>query len=281
MKQITSRDNPAYKALKALAKSAREQRKQGLTLLDGVHLLQAYRDKIGAPQRLIVSEHGLQQAEVRELCAWYAHDSLADVECWLLRDNLFAGLSELVNPLGILAVIEIPRIADEDPLAQHSCVLLDGVQDAGNVGSILRTAAAAGVRDVLLGPGCAGAWTPRVLRAAQGAHFDLRIRESVDLAAFMPQFSAAGGLCMAATLHEAQSLFELDLRQRPLAWLFGSEGQGVAPVLEQLADQRVVIPLSAGTESLNVAAAAAICLFEEVRQKRGFQVENRRVINRD
>lgn len=263
MKQITSRDNPGYKALKTLAGDAREQRKQGLTLLDGVHLLQAYRDKIGAPQRLIVSEHGLQQAEVRELCEWC--DSLADVECWLLRDNLFAGLSELANPLGILALIEIPRTANDAPLAQHSCVLLDAVQDAGNVGSILRTAAAAGVRDIFLGPGCAGAWTPRVLRAAQGAHFDLQIRESADLASVMRQFP---GHCIAATVNAAQSLFDLDLRQ-PLAWLFGSEGRGVSAELEALADQRVLIPLAAGSESLNVAAAAAICLFEEVRQKRG------------
>ncbi|SMB25749.1 tRNA/rRNA methyltransferase protein [Sterolibacterium denitrificans] len=260
MKQIDSRDNPGYKALKALAADAREQRRQGRALLDGVHLLQAYRDKCGPPLRLIVSEHGMTQPEVRAL-----RESLVDVECWLLRDKLFAALSELASPSGILALIEIPQAADDGSAPQTSCVLLDGIQDVGNVGSILRTAAAAGIRDVFLGSGCAGAWTPRVLRAAQGAHFDLRIRESADLAAVMQRFT---GIRIAASAHGAQPLFELDLRA-PLAWLFGSEGQGISPALERLADQRAIIPLAAGSESLNVAAAAAICLFEEVRQKRG------------
>lgn len=261
MKPIHSRDNPGYKALKALASDAREQRRQGLALLDGIHLLQAYRDKVGPPLRLIVSEHGMTQPEVRAL-----RESLADVECWLLRDNLFAALSELATPVGILALMEIPRVsaAGEVRAPAASCVLLDGIQDAGNVGSILRTAAAAGIRDVFLGSGCAGAWTPRVLRAAQGAHFDLRIHESADLAAVMQNFS---GTRIAASAHGAQPLFELDLRP-PLAWLFGSEGQGISPALERRVDQRAIIPLAAGSESLNVAAAAAICLFEEVRQKR-------------
>lgn len=266
LKPITSRDNPGYKALKALAGNAREQRRQGVALLDGIHLIQAYRDKVGAPLRLIVSERGLQQAEVSALCE---SAPLADVECWLLRDHLFAALSELSTPVGILAVVAVPQ-PDTMAYAQSglSCVLLDAIQDAGNVGSILRTAAAAGVRDVFLGPGCAGAWTPRVLRAAQGAHFDLQIHEAADLAAVMQQFSAASGICIAATVNAAQPLFELDLRP-PLAWLFGSEGQGIQPALENLATLRATIPLATGSESLNVAAAAAVCLFEEARQKRG------------
>jgi TrmH family RNA methyltransferase len=141
--------------------------------------------------------------------------------------------------------------------------LLDAVQDAGNVGTLLRTAAAAGVRDVLLGPGCAGVWTPRVLRAAQGAHFGLRIREQVDLADFLENYP---GNSVATVARAGQSLYALDLKS-PAAWLFGNEGSGLAPALIAAARTRATIPLAAGTESLNVAAAAAICLFEMRRQR--------------
>ena len=261
MKQIVSRDNPGFKALKSLAGDTREQRRQGLTLLDGIHLLESYRDKVGAPERLIVSEHGLTQPEVRALCV-----SLPGVEPLLLRDSLFAQLSEVATPVGILAVIHIPAAPDMAATVRGSCMLLDGLQDAGNVGSILRSAAAAGVADIFLGPGCASAWSPRVLRAAQGAHFDLRIREQADLAVVMQAFS---GVTVAATAHGAEPLYRLDLTG-DVAWLFGSEGRGIAPQLEAAAGKRAIIPMASGSESLNVAASAAICLFEQVRQKNCF-----------
>lgn len=256
MKRITSRDNPTFKALKSLSEDAREQRRLGMTLLDGCHLVAAYRDKIGLPERLILSEHGAQQAEIQALC-----DSLPEVEKLLLRDSLFRELSGLATPTGVCAAIRIPATSPAG--VGGSCVLLDALQDAGNVGSILRTAAAAGIADVFLGPGCAGAWTPRVLRAAQGAHFGLRLHEQADLAAVMANFS---GTTVAATAHGGEPLYRHDLMGK-VAWLFGSEGGGISPSLEAAAAKRAMIPLAVGSESLNVAAAAAICLFEEVRQK--------------
>lgn len=258
MKHISSRDNPAFKALRALATDARERRRQGLTLLEGSHLVAAYRDKVGPPQRLIIGEHGAAQPEIAALQA-----TLAGVDTLLLKDSLLSELSGVVTPTGIIALIAIPA-APENTSTRGSCVLLDGLQDAGNVGSILRTAAAAGVRDVFLGAGCVGAWAPRVLRAAQGAHFDLAIREHADLAALMADFS---GTTLAATAHGGEPLFRLDLAGR-LGWLFGNEGAGISAQLETRARLRAAIPMASGSESLNVAAAAAICLFEEVRQKR-------------
>lgn len=257
MKHITSRDNPTFKELKALANDVREQRRQGLTVLDGVHLVAAYSHKLGRPERLILSEHGAAQAEIQAL-----RDSCSDGPILLLRDSLFRDLSDLANPTGICAVIRIPPAPP--PAVSGSCVLLDALQDPGNVGSILRTAAAAGIADVFLGPGCAGVWSPRVLRAAQGAHFDLRLREQSDLAAILACFR---GTTIAAVAHGGEPLFQQDL-SGSLAWLFGSEGGGVSPALEAAAGKRVYVPMAPGSESLNVGAAAAICLFEEVRQKR-------------
>lgn len=255
MKLITSRANPTFKALKSLADDAREQRRAGMTLLEGCHLVAGYRDKVGLPERLILSQHGAAQSEIQELCA-----TLPGVETLLFGDSLFADLSGLATPLGIAAMIHIP--VAPSAAVSGSCVLLDGLQDAGNVGSILRSAAAAGVKDIFLGAGCAGVWTPRVLRAAQGAHFDLHLHEQVDLGQIMANFA---GTTVAATAHAGEPLYQQVLTGK-IAWLFGSEGSGISTALESAATKRVNIPLAQGNESLNVAAAAAICLFEQVRQ---------------
>ncbi len=255
MKHIESRDNPRFKALRALVGDAREQQLRGRTLIDGPHLVAAYRQKVGAPELLLVSESGLERDEIRQLLA--EHEG---VDALLLRDALFRELSGVASPAGIAAEIAIPAAA---PAPQTcDCVLLDAVQDAGNVGSILRSAAAAGISHVCLGTGCAGAWTPRVLRAAQGAHFDLQLYERCDLRELLRAYRG----CAVATVAGGASLFDADLAG-PLAWVFGNEGQGIAAEVLDLCRLRLGIPLAAHCESLNVAAAAAVCLFEGVRRR--------------
>jgi TrmH family RNA methyltransferase len=258
MKRIESRANARFKSLLALAGDAREQRQAGLTLIDGPHLVGVYSDKVGPLDCLLVSDTGLERAEIAHLV-----QTIRSGELLLLRDTLFRELSGVAAPSGIAAVIRIPPEPQAAPLG--NCVLLDSVQDAGNVGSILRSAAAAGIADVLLGPGCAGAWTPRVLRAGQGAHFGLRLRERCDLQSLL---STHAGTSIATVARDGTSLYELDLASQPVAWIFGSEGAGISAALLGLARQRAVIPMAPGCESLNVAAAAAVCLFEGVRQGR-------------
>ncbi len=257
MKTITSRDNPRFKSLRALAEDGRERRRQGKTLLDGVHLVETWLARRGAPELLVISEHGLEQGEIGAFLA--AHGGL---EVLLLPDALFKQLSPVDSPTGILALVTLPQVSAR-PLA-GSCVVLDGVQDAGNVGSILRSAAAAGISDAILTPGCAQAWSPRVLRAAMGAHCFLEIREQADAVAALADFP---GLALATRLDPgARSLFDVDLAG-PVAWLFGNEGAGLSAPLAARATASVLIPMPGAMESLNVAAAAAICLFEELRQK--------------
>jgi TrmH family RNA methyltransferase len=256
MKTIASRDNPTLKFLRALLTDARKQRASGQAVLEGPHLLAAALDHGVTPELVAVSECTAGNPEVAALLL-----RAGKVETLCLRDVLFHEISELATPVGILARIAVPPAPTSLPAGD--CLLLDAVQDAGNVGTLLRTAAAAGVRDVLLGPGCAGAWSPRVLRAAQGAHFGLCIREQADLAGFLKHYS---GNPVATVARDGASLYALDLRQ-PVAWLFGNEGAGLAPELVALAKRRSTIPLAAGSESLNVAAAAAVCLFEMRRQR--------------
>ncbi len=256
MKNLLSRDNPTFKSLRALANNIREQRKSGHTLLEGPHLVAAYLDKVDLPLRLLVSESGLAQREVQLLLK-----RCEGVATLNLRDTMFRDLAGTETPVGILAEIAIPECSAGT--VTGTCVLLDAVQDAGNVGAILRTAAAAGVRDIILGSGCAAVWSPKVLRAGQGAHFDLFIRERVDLPSFLETHA---GLSIATVARDGTSPFELDLTG-PVAWVFGNEGAGVSEKSALATRQRATIPLAPGCESLNVAAAAAICLFEERRQK--------------
>ena len=253
---IRSRDNPRFKRLRQFAGSTRERRKAGLALLDGAHLIAAYRASGGVPEQLILSESGKSNPEVAQLAAGASGQGLL-----ILVDALFNDIAQVATPTGIIALIRTP---DPGPLpaAIERCVMLENIQDAGNLGSILRSAAAAGMRTVLLSPGCAFAWSPKVLRAGMGAHFGLEIFDHVDLAAIVPRLS---GRLLCASGHAEQSVFQADLRGS-IAWVFGNEGAGVSAELGSVATQQLRIPMPGNTESLNVAAAAAICLFEQVRQ---------------
>jgi TrmH family RNA methyltransferase len=253
MRHISSRENPQFKALRALAD---DPRGHGRALVDGIHLVATcFARGIGVRQ-LLVSESGQKNAEIAALL-----QGAAEIDCLSLRDSLFRELSGVTTPTGIAAVIDIP-LAPPGGLSGDA-VLLDAVQDAGNVGAILRTAAAAGVRNVLLGTGCAGAWTSRVLRGGQGAHFSLAIREQVDLAAALAASSATS---VATAARGGTNLYELNLTES-IFWLVGNEGAGLSAELVAAAKVRATIPLAANTESLNVAAATAVCLFEACRQR--------------
>lgn len=256
MTPIRSRDNPFFKKLKRLAESGRERRKTGCTLLDGVHLVQAYEAVHGPVEQLVVGESALAGGEIAAFVAVRSYLVLADS---LLRD---LGLVE--TPSGLLALAAMPAATAAVDL-ESDAILLDAVQDPGNVGAILRTAAAAGVGQALLGPGCAAAWSPKVLRAGQGAHFALVIHEDADLPAFMSAYRRTTAVtCLA----DATSLYDV-VWEGPLAWVFGAEGQGVRPELIAAARLRIRIPMPGAVESLNVGAAAAVCLFEAVRRRAG------------
>jgi len=258
MKTITSRDNPAYKECKQLAGSAQARRRAGRTLLDGVHLCQAWLDLRGMPVQALVSESALMNPEVAAIVQ-RCEDARAHVIA--LPDALYAPLSQVENGVNLMFIVETPVPATPAGLTVDS-VLLDGVQDPGNVGSILRSAAAAGVKQVYCSGGTAFCWSPKVLRAAMGAHFVLEIFEGADLAALIKDARIP---VLATSGYAAERLYDVDLRG-PVAWLFGHEGQGVADDLLALATRRVVVPHAGQVESLNVAACAAVCFFEHLRQ---------------
>jgi TrmH family RNA methyltransferase len=258
IKRIASRDNAVYKALARLASSSRARREHRAALLDGPHLVDALRASGGAAETLVASESGYAKGEVRRV-----FDGTPAGTRVLLADRLFDALAQVATPTGILAVVRTPG-PQPLPAALDDCLLLEGIQDPGNLGSILRTAVAAGIRQVFIGAGAVFAWSPKVLRAGQGAHFFLSVHEDAPLAALAERFS---GTVVATDPRAARPVFDLDLAAAPVAWIFGSEGGGVSAGLAAAASARVSIPMPGPAESLNVAAAVAVCLFEQVRQR--------------
>ncbi|HTJ54344.1 MAG TPA: RNA methyltransferase [Nitrosospira sp.] len=264
MKFITSRDNAFFKQLIKLAGSTKERKAAGLTLLDGIHLISAYHCVLGQPESLVVSQSGNADPEIKRLLVEQGTGS--HVKVIMLSDNLFREISPVKTPTGIMALVAIPSppamSPREDQAGEPFYVLLEAIQDPGNLGSILRSAAAAAATDVYLSKGCADAWSPKTLRAAMGAHFLLHIHEQSDLADVARSFN---GRVIATSLRAETSLYRIALRG-PVAFVFGSEGMGLSDALLQASSEQISIPMPGGTESLNAAAAAAICFFEKVRQ---------------
>jgi TrmH family RNA methyltransferase len=254
--QITSRDNPLLVKLRKLAQDPAAYRKLGLLWLEGDHLARALRARGGRAQHALVAESAwVREPSLQELAGWADKVSL-------LPDAVFKSLSTLESPAPIGFVVDVPAAPAVQP--DLATVVLDRLQDAGNVGSILRSAAALGARQVIALKGTAALWSPKVLRAGMGAHFGLHLVEGADLGAL----DALAVPLVATSSHTDQTLQQADLPW-PCAWVLGHEGRGVAPELMARCALTVRIPQPGGEESLNVAAAAAVCLYESARRRSG------------
>lgn len=244
--RIESRDNPWLKDLRRLAQDATGYRRQGRVWLEGDHLCRALLARGGRPEAAVYAQSLWEQNGALDLGA-------APVRTVILPDALFQSISGLESPARMGFVMPLPAAPELDPAA--ATVVLDRLQDAGNVGAILRCASAFGFTQVLALKGTAALWSPKVLRAGMGAHFGLSLIESAE-----PE--ALGRLAMprlATSSHAGEWLHKMPLPW-PCAWVFGHEGQGVGEGAAALCTGSVRIVQPGGEESLNVATAAAICL---------------------
>ncbi len=257
-KHLTSRDNAVFKYFKKIADSSRERNKASLTLLDGVHLIEAYCHVFGEPETLIIPE-GKSSAEATALM-----QQLQDINTVMLPTLMFGELTPVASSTGILALVKTSQLLM--PASANFALMLEDIQDPGNLGSMLRTAVAAGVNAVYLSKGCADAWSPKALRGGQGAQFVLPLMQGVDLINTLEIFE---GNSFALTM-QGESLYQQDLTGQCM-FVLGNEGAGLSADVLKVVKQQVTIPMenthSQAIESLNVAAANAITLFECKRQK--------------
>ncbi len=244
---ISARDNPLLVRLRRLQRSGTAYRKTSELWIEGEHLGSALRARGHRPLQALLSESAHAQPALRDLA-----QAAPRVSC--VSDALFATVSELPSPAGIGFLLELPAA----PALQSDAasIVLDRVQDAGNVGSMLRSASALGFKQVLALEGTAGLWSPKVLRAGMGAHFALDLIEGLSA----DDLQALRVPLLAANAHATQTLHAATL-PFPCAWVFGHEGQGIDAALAARCRMTLRIPQPGGEESLNVAAAAAICLY--------------------
>ena len=243
---IQSRDNAFVKDLRRLAQDSTAYRKQGRVWLEGDHLCRAALARGVRPVIAVFSESFWPLAPAE----W----AQAAIKTIVLADALFADISGLESPAHMGYLLDLPAPGAVQP--GTASVVLDRVQDAGNVGSILRSASAFGFRQVLALKGSAALWAPKVLRAGMGAHFGLDLVEGLSVEDLAPLKVPL----LVTHVHDGEFLHRAELPW-PCAWVLGHEGQGVSPALEAQANRRIRIAQPGGEESLNVAAAAAICLY--------------------
>jgi TrmH family RNA methyltransferase len=245
---LTSRDNPKVRRWAKLAADARYRRSEKRALIEGPHLLAAALQHGVRPLAVLATEKGLADAEIGRLVS---ESGLRPV---LLGDAVFRFIVGTEAPQGLAAEVAIPSARAE----AGSTVFLEGVQDPSNIGAIIRSAAAFGVMGVVLDRACADPWSPKALRAGMGGHFAVAIQARADLGAALNAFKGA----LVCTVPEGGVPLRAAKLAGPLGWIFGGEGEGLSDETLRKVPLRVSIPMAGGTESLNVAAAAAICLCE-------------------
>jgi TrmH family RNA methyltransferase len=257
MSVLRARDNPRVRRWARLVADARFRRSEGRIVVEGPHLIGAALERGWRLRDVLACEAALLDEELRGLVAKGGRSPV------LVSEAVLKSIVESDTPQGIAAELELA----ETPASDGSgTVFLEGIQDAGNVGAILRSAGAFGVGNAVLDSGCADAWSAKTLRAGAGAHFLLHIRQVARLGAALDAFK---GRLLCTVPRGGIALVEADL-SGALGWVFGSEGKGVSEAVQARAALRVRIPTLASTESLNVAAAAAICFYASFGRRPGF-----------
>lgn len=251
---ITAKSNPKLKAIAALLSDHRQRKKQQKTVLEGIHLLISLHQSGQTANHVVVSDRYGDYPEIVQLIK-NVHPS----QLLVISDRLYTAIRTLGEGPPIMAVIDIPK-PPLKPLT-GDCLIVDGVADSGNLGTLLRTAAATGFCQVVCTKGSASAWSPKTLRAAMGAHFSLTIYEHVDPTALLSQLNIP---LLATSSHSQTPIFYCDLTAA-VAVVVGHEGQGVSPAL--MAHATCVSLPQLGQESLNVGVAGSICLYEILRQR--------------
>ncbi|NLN56726.1 MAG: RNA methyltransferase [Gammaproteobacteria bacterium] len=252
---LESKDNPKIKHLRGLIEQNSYRKKQGQTVLEGTHLCLAWLHENKKINSIFTTEHALSHPDYERILAKYTG------AVFVISESLYKDLSTLGTSLACLAIVDLPSSSQTLDFKADT-LILENVQDPGNVGTLLRSAAAAGIEQIICTKGSASLWSPRVLRAGMGAHFSLQTFENVTLEEVLPQFQIP---VYVTSSHHAESLYSKNLR-KACVWILGNEGQGVSDYAVQHA-QAVSIPQPGGQESLNVAIAGSICFFDMVRQR--------------
>lgn len=257
--RATSGANESLKRARRLLKYPRLCRKTGTTLAEGLHLAGELCKHSELIRTIFIREGADRNPELQAILGKLEHLNIYLLE---LPSALFASICPVENGAGIVCEISTPDPREQ--VGHEDIVFLDGVADPGNVGTIIRLSLAAGVSNIAVSDHCAYIWSPKVLRAGMGAHFFCRFIFGRSLKSIKEE---SGNQCLVADARGGKDLFAESWGERPTIWVFGNEGAGVSQDSLQNSDKTLLIPIDRRVESLNVASAASVCLFEQRRRR--------------
>ena len=258
MKKITSAQNPLVKKLVQLSEKQSFRNKQKMTIIEGAHLTAEWLKCFGAPDFCVISSSSKRSEEVESIIQKCEELNTETIE---LEAKIYSKISPVIEGVGVLFVVKIPENQSVDFC--EDAIILDRVQDPGNLGTILRSAVGFGVKQIICSKGTVSAWSPKVLRAGMGAHFKLQIFENQDLNEAISKVETP---IFATSLQAEKSIYDENFTTKT-AWIFGNEGAGVSLELLSKVKNQVIIPQVGQIESLNVAMAVTVCLAEQARQR--------------
>lgn len=256
---ITSSQNPKIQQVRRLSAKKREREESGCYLIEGVRLVEEALKYADDCSYLLYAEPLNERA--RNLVYSFQQRGIETEE---ISSQLMASSADTDTPQGVLAVMRMHKA--ELPVRGDFFVLADGIQDPGNLGTLFRTCAAAGVQSLVLMPGCVDVYNPKVIRSAMGAHFRLPFFQMSWLDAGIWLRGMPGMQILTADSNGGKSCWEMELKQ-PTTLIIGSEGAGPCAQALALSDGRILIPMPGNMESLNAGIAAGILIFEVVRQR--------------
>ena len=258
MKKISSAQNPLVKKLVQLSEKQSFRNKQKMTIIEGAHLVAEWLKRFGAPDFCVISSSSKRSEEVEAIIQKCEELNTETIE---LEAKIYSKISPVIEGVGVLFVVKIPENQSVDFC--EDAIILDRVQDPGNLGTILRSAVGFGIKQIICSKGTVSAWSPKVLRAGMGAHFKLQIFENQDLNEVISKVEIP---IFATSLQAEKSIYDENFTEKT-AWIFGNEGSGVSEEVLSKVKKKVIIPQIGEIESLNVAMAATVCLSEQSRQR--------------
>ena len=260
MQVITSKENETVKTIKKL-KDKKYRDETGLYIIEGIKILEEAIEEKARIRKIIICEECLKAGDLEQKVLY----EIAKYNCIYVNSKVFNSLTDVVAPQGIMAVIEKPNKDIKIKYDQDIILALDGIQDPGNLGTILRTADSVNLKQIIVTKNTADSYNPKVVRSTMGAILRIKIIETDDLAKTLKEAKKNKFKIVATSLDTNNSIYDIDYNKKVI--VIGNEANGVSKEIQELADNKVKIPMLGKTESLNASVATGIILYEYVRQK--------------
>ena len=260
MQVISSKDNELIKHIKKL-KDKKYRDESNEYIIEGVKLIEEAVKENAKIKKIIVCEDTTKTYEIPTNIML----EIAKYECIYVTEKIFASITQVTNPQGIMAIIEKNTENQEIDFTQDIIVALDDVQDPGNLGTILRTVDSIGLNQIIVSKGTADSFNPKVVRSTMGAIFRVKIIEVENLAQAIKEMRKHHFKLMVTSLQTDNSIYDIDFNKKII--VVGNEANGVSKEIQDMADEKAKIPMLGRTESLNASVAAGIVMYEYVRQK--------------